>query len=202
MQAEIKIENGNVLARRAGSEPWIRSPDKIRTAHGKPIKIAHWINPHSMETAWVLDSLRMEMLYSRDNCNEHNFFGNKYGYYTSAIVSYDRCVLVTCNLCNISEIRLLSADTGLLLAGSNIFSSSYSYPWALCLGSNYDPTSLSPIEALIHNQANSDLEWIGDSLKGEWKDGIFHVTTWPENDKYEWIIPCQIRENIDAWSRC
>jgi len=203
MQAELKMENSKVMARHTGGDPWIRSPDKIRVAHGKTIKIAHWINPSTMEAAWVLDSIRMPMLYSPRICSDREFATDRGGDAKSKIVNYDRCVLVQGSLGSINDIHLVSAETGELLAGSNVFSDSYTYRYALCLGTGFDPTNLSPIEALLHNQANRDLEWIGHPLEGEWDDqSIFHVTTWPESDAYVWTIPSQIKENIDAWSRC
>jgi hypothetical protein len=201
MQAEIKIENDAVLARRVACDPWIRSPDRVRAAHGKRIKIAHWINPVLGQSAWVLDSIRMSLLYSTNSGNGQ-FIGDRNYSTESRIVNYDRCVIVHGSLSRISEIRLLSAETGRLLSGSNIYSGAYSYPYSLCLGTGFDPTNLSPIEALLHNEANRDLNWMGGALTGEWQDGIFNISTWPDSPEIEWTIPSQIAENINAWSRC
>jgi hypothetical protein len=201
MQAEIKIKNGNVMARGIQTDLWIRSPDRIRAAHGKVMKIAHWINPEDMLSVYVMDSIRMHMLYNEDDCDENEFYGCKNSDSESRIVSYDQCVVLMCSLSNILRISLLG-DTGSLLSGSNIFGISYSNPFHLCMGTNYDPTNLSPVETLIHNRANRDLEWIGEKLEGQWIDEVFHIKTWPTTSDIQWTLPPQIKENIDAWSRC
>lgn len=202
MQAEIKRQDGQLLGRELPVEPWFRLPEKIRVGHGLATRITPWLNPKRKSAMWVLDRLRTSMLYGDDS--EANEFSSADGDQEAAIVQYDHpVILVMPDFVRASSTVHLLSPRGRLLAGSNIYDTSFSSAWGLCLGNNWNPFTVGAVELLLQNHANRDLTWRGDPLQGEWRGGedgtpIFHVSHWPTHNQFVWTPPPQITASFDA----
>jgi hypothetical protein len=196
MQAEIKTENGVMMARPVKCDPWMRLPTKIRIAEGIPIRIAQWINPEQMSAWWVLDRLVMSMLYSDDSPEgEFSSLGDDGS--ESRWVRWDHPVLLYCpDIKHSPDSIYLLNENGEALSGSNIYASR-----RLCLGEYFNHLSTHPVELLISNEANDDLGWQGEALLGEWHSTHFQIETWPRIQSREYQVPPPVAENFSAWSR-
>lgn len=197
MQAEIKTENGIIMARPVECEPWMRLPTKIRISQGVPIRIAQWINPKEMSVWWVLDRLVMSMLYSGESeCGE--FVSDEDSESEPALVRWDHPALLHCpDIKNRPDTIYLLNEKGEALSGSNIFPGGN-----LCLGEYFNPLSTHPVELLINNEANDDLNWRGQALLGDWQPTHFQIETWPpilSSERYP--PPPSVAENFSAWSQ-
>jgi hypothetical protein len=196
MQAEIKTENGVMMARPVKCDPWMRLPTKIRIAESIPIRIAQWINPEQMSAWWVLDRLVMSMLYT-DTSTEGEFRSLEDGDSEPVWVRWDHPVLLHCpNIKHSPDIIYLLNEHGEVLSGSNIHGSRN-----LCLGEYFNYLSTHPVELLISNEANNDLNWRGRALLGEWHSTHFQIETWPPIQSSEHQVPPPVAENFSAWSR-
>ena len=197
MQAEIKTENGKILARPFKCDPWMRLPTKIRVSEGVPIRIAQWINPIEMSVWWVLDRLVMQMLNSED-CNGANEFSYAEDQeHESSWVRWDSPVLLHCpDIRHDPDGIYLLNGHGEALSGSNIHGSR-----KLCLGDQFNPLTTHPVELLITNEANDDLNWRGEPLIGKWESNYFQIETWPPIQQTEHQVPAPVAENFSAWSQ-
>lgn len=202
MQAEVKLENDQVLARRIHCEPWIRTPDKFRVFYDTQIRIAHWICPTRHQVAFVVDQIKMKMLCDPPHRRSPSttFFSARSSAATSEIVWEKSPAIIFMPRWDDKTCYLLNGE-GRVKSGSNTYGSGSSQPGSLCLGTVVDPFNLTPIEALFANEANRDLSWYGDSLAGSWENNQFIVTAWPTNGDIVWKIPQQIAENVSAWSQ-
>jgi hypothetical protein len=212
MQAELKLVEGELMAQLIrGGEEWIRLPEKFRVVEGHKIRIRQWINPKNMEAFWVLNQLVMSMMCNDCLVGEGEFKESteddedKEGDMPSSspyMVYYDRPVLMHApNLASQSSFVMLLSSGGYVLAGSNIYGSGWdSKEFGLCLGDEYDPWTSQPAELLLTNKANSDLDWKGGALEGEWKDSTFNVEIWPTLS-IRFPLPPQIIADLDALSQ-
>lgn len=166
-----------------------------RVSHGFPINIVALCDMGTSMTWFVLDSIAMQMLDQEYDSSE---FGSSSG--VSKLVYFPNPMLIAIPW---GEDPHILDVQGRGLAGSNLHSTS----GRMCIGGSAAPFSVTTIEAILSNKANSDLRWAHDTLKGTWiaasgdKPKHFLIQAWPHNQSSTWQVPATVSAAARLLSR-
>ena len=166
----------------------------FRMVNGMRLDILHWLDMEALDAWWAIRNPVLQMTMNNEDAYSFGFQHRNqwdegheededYDEPASCFVRYEGIVLMRARdiQYHTSPPAYLLDLEGYVLAGSNVYNDG-----KLCLGDSVNALSVQPVEALIHNEANTDLYWHGDYLIGEWASGegdeqesYFNIETWP-----------------------
>lgn len=183
-----KGEKGEILVAPPRDGDFTIIDKGFRTSGNMRIDIIHALDSRNgIQSYLLMNGLRTNLMYDGDS-EESTFCGRERNE-TAWVQYYKPCIMFRPRI-DKSYYYLINQDGG-LMAGSNIYSAGFDHPGALCLGDSPVPFNFSPVESLLINAANADLEWRGQPLVGGWEDGEFIVDEWPtfEGSSYPRFYP-------------
>ncbi len=185
MIAIRKTPQGKLEARSDGQDQWIFIGRAKRVVNGKRFTAKQFVSVQTGKVIIGLSSICMQMLRT-EQLPEDELCFYKYDEYEggdpinkSVHVYWPNPVyLILPNMCDTGYIYLVNED-GRALSGSNVWSDG-----RLCLNSSFTPFNLEALDALIYNEANTDLRWAGATIPGEWEEQegmqrTFMMREWP-----------------------
>lgn len=192
---------GEIVASKTEGSNWLMLNNRMVVTGIKQIRVIQFMNPQSMQMFWALDSLRMSMM-----AEDHGGFigrsqeGDHEGEEVHIVEYNQPCFLYMRNLTDTGYIRLLN-ESGRVMAGSNTFDTGN-----LCLGGDYNPFNLEPVELLILNEANDDLTWQGEDIEigniyADGEHSIHTATSWPQLHYDPVVIPRELLAACEAFWR-
>ena len=182
-----RTAEGKLLAAEVDGPNTLLVQQTFRMVSDRRIDVRWFINPTTREVVYALRNPRLHMLGNKATGNTTFPAG---GTLRSHPVQYTGVVFLRIPDFRITNTAWLTNAQGDVLSGSNIYGSSWrDKTWGLCLGDGVHPLSLQPVDLLLFNKANADLQWVGPPLLGSWitpervagqvHGKVFEITTWP-----------------------
>jgi len=199
-------EKGQILAKIGQGPSTVLVSKRFRMQGERRVDVIQFLNMDEGWARFAIRNLSMPMLYHTSAEDGHFQSYGRTG--ESRMTQYDGIVYLTIpDIKNTEAIHLTDAEGG-VLAGSNLYGSSWvTSPKfkGVCLGATFNPLSLEPVDLLLFNRANRDLDWQGEPLHGAWISTnalprpIFNITQWPTWNTTT-PIPQEVLDATELWS--
>lgn len=169
-----------------------------RFNEGKMMHIHQLYDPIMKQMIWMLDGIRINLLTSIDDDNQISYVPEERRERDTRniLCEYSKPVLLIINA--IDAIAFLTDIKGNPLSGSNIYETGN-----LCLGQVFNPYIAEPLDLMLYNHPNNDLNWYGEPIREIEKEAnkegetpITTIKTWPAKSEQQITLSQQTKDAI------